>query len=235
MTTELHAALAAREKLQAADSALARAKEAATNAEQEVARLADAEQAWIARHQQRLAAWIAAGSSGNQPVLVADAKAQLAKATADAAARAASAALASFEQQHTTAINELKRAERAVCAAARAESHAEIRARIERCKALAAAWLAAREESFGDYLACPDAATDREWASLDKPSGYHSAAAMAIGMPPIGVSIYAADAFGGDPKPARARVDEAQRRCGQRLAELERGEGIEPAPRVEAA
>lgn len=97
LTNALAARIEARTRYQAASEALERARQVHKDAEAEVARLAGEEARWVERHSKRLADWIAAGSKGSSPTLVADAKAQQALTSARAAAVAAAQALTAFE------------------------------------------------------------------------------------------------------------------------------------------
>ncbi|MFZ1905206.1 MAG: hypothetical protein WAU56_07425 [Steroidobacteraceae bacterium] len=103
LTTALAARDTARERLASATAALQSAREADAAAQAETQRLGGLEQAWVDRHTRRLSEWIAGGSRGASPTLVADAKQQQAQATAQAAARAAAATLAEFEAAEQTA------------------------------------------------------------------------------------------------------------------------------------
>lgn len=118
LATTLAARDAARSRHQEAAAALERARQVHKDAEAEMNRLAGEETRWVERHSKRLSEWIAAGSKGSSPTLVADAKAQQALTSARAASAAAAQALAGFETAERESRQALSAAERAARTAA---------------------------------------------------------------------------------------------------------------------
>lgn len=105
---------AAHVQLTAATAATARARQTAAAAQSRVDELATAERARIEQHARRLEAWTVAGSSGAPPVLVADAAALQADATAKATLSAARETVTRLEAAENTVRTALAAAEQAV-------------------------------------------------------------------------------------------------------------------------
>lgn len=204
MTADLLQAVAARESCRAALAtaleATERARSTATAAESEVDRLAAADRAAIERHISRLERWTLEGGTGAPPVLVADVAHQQSKATADATLRATGENVTRFERAAANAQSELTAAEAAVRAAAKAAVRAEVLADFAELQRVNARRAELRERLLGAYLAEPAALPAREWLRVDD-AGEHSAAAMSVGMPLVGISFHEAGALGGDPRP----------------------------------
>lgn len=103
----------ARAKLEAAVAALSRARETATECQQEADRLAAEEARWVERLGKKISAWIADGSRGSRPTAVSDARAVQQQQSARANAAAAADALSHFEASERAAHEELAAAEQA--------------------------------------------------------------------------------------------------------------------------
>ncbi len=142
-----------------------------------------------------------------------------ARATAEATLRATVENVSRFTAAEAAAQSELTAAEAQVRTASRAEVRSEIRAEFEELERLTARRCVLREKLLAAYLAIPSALNDREWLRVDS-SGEHTAAAMEVGMPLVGTSIYELNALGGDPRPARRRIDAETARYEARIAQL---------------
>jgi DNA repair exonuclease SbcCD ATPase subunit len=119
--TDLDAAIDARDEAHARLEAATRHTSASRQMHAEkqavVNDLLAEEQRWVDRHSKKLASWIAAGSKGTAPVLVADVNAQAKLLAAQAALRSCTDTLAQFEAAEHAARQELDAAEQVVQAA----------------------------------------------------------------------------------------------------------------------
>lgn len=109
---------AARAAFAVAADRLARGRAMKASASAEALRQTEIDESWIERQQRRNEAHLASGASGPPPALVADVKAQLAKASADANLRAWTATVESLERVHAERAAEAAAAERELRAAA---------------------------------------------------------------------------------------------------------------------
>jgi hypothetical protein len=221
--TTLAQAIAARDatrtKLAAAIEATARARTLATTAQSEVDRLAALDRAATTKHAERLESWTREGGSGTPPVLLTDASHLHAAASAGATLDVALANVARFENAENAARSELAAADATVHSAARDAVRAEVRADFAELERVNARRAELRERLFAAYLADQAALPDALWLRVDTDGGY-SAQALSVGLPMVGTSIYSPDAFGGDVRPSRARIDRASALYEERVARL---------------
>lgn len=223
MTTTLPQAIAhrdtARGKLSAAIEATARARTLATTAQAEVDRLAALDRAATTKHADRLERWTLEGAPGAPPVLLTDASHTHAVASARATLDVAAANLARFETAENAARSELAATEAKVRSAARDVVRAEVRADFAELERVNARRAELRERLFAAYFADQAALSDTDWLRVDTDGGF-SAQALSVGLPMIGTSIYSPDAFGGDARPSRRRIDQASALYEERIARL---------------
>lgn len=213
----------ARERLQAAAEALERARTLAAERSTTVERYTEMARASTDEHAEALARWASSDAAGAPPVAVMDAAATVDHARAKQDAVAAAQAVIQLTDAHNIAVRELEHAEVAVQAAVKEFATAEIRAEFDAFKVALADLQRRRLRLLGAYLAMPTALRDREWIEVDAMRSILSAQSMDIGLPLVGFNLQ--EAF-PDPRPDRARVNQAQADWDEYVAELSQGDGI---------
>jgi hypothetical protein len=221
---EAHAARANAQTVHDANlAALVRGRDRLLSLEIAINELREIERCAIQRHAEQMEGQTRGGFCGAATPLVMTEEHTTARVTAERTHAAATQMVSSLEAAELTSRQSLADTEAAVKEAAREAARTSVRADFEELQRLNAQRHELREKLLGACFADPGALGDREWRAVDRP-GDHSAQEMSVGLPLVGDSVYSDQAYGGDPRPARARIDQAERRYRDRLVEMERGE-----------